>query len=182
MSCILRVHKRMSLQTRHKGWTIVLMDRATRFLWEMHCGRKERKLFKHAMALLGKVIQQTSDLTLLTDGERRYGSLLFEISEVLRAGKRGRPRKTLRKGVKVRLKNKGSQRHNAVANDPSIKPHIEASRHRTAYSHHRYSCQSSGSLQYIATSTLCCLSQTHQYLCKNPGTTAREIGCLLDCA
>jgi hypothetical protein len=36
------------------------MDRATRFLWEMHCGRKERKLFKHAMALLGKVIQQTS--------------------------------------------------------------------------------------------------------------------------
>jgi hypothetical protein len=88
------------------------MDRATRFLWEMHCGRKERKLFKHAMALLGKVIQQTSDLTLLTDGERRYGSLLFEIcSEVLRTGKRGRPKKTLRKGVKVRLKNKGSQRH-----------------------------------------------------------------------
>jgi hypothetical protein len=29
-----------------QGWTIVLMDRATRFLWEMHCGRKDRKLFK----------------------------------------------------------------------------------------------------------------------------------------
>ena len=88
------------------------MDRATRFLWEMHCGRKERKLFKHAMHLLCEVIQQTSDLTLLTDGERRYGSLLFEIcSDVLRTGKRGRPKKTLRKGVKVRLKNKGAQRH-----------------------------------------------------------------------
>src|SRR3989475_7681271 len=78
----------------------------------MHCGRKDRKLFKQAMHLLCDVIQQTSDLTLLTDGERRYGSLLFEIcSAVLRTGKRGRPKKTLRKGVKVRLKNKGSQRH-----------------------------------------------------------------------
>jgi hypothetical protein len=106
-----RVHKNVA-PDESQGWTIVLMDRATRFLWEMHCGRKERKLFKHAIALLGKVIQQTSDLTLLTDGERRYGSLLFAIcSEVLRTGKRGRPKKTLRKGVKVRLKHKGSQQH-----------------------------------------------------------------------
>src|SRR5216684_9351139 len=88
------------------------MDRATRFLWEMHCGRKDRKLFKNAMRLLCDVIQQTGDLTLLTDGERRYGSLLFALcSEALRTGKRGRPKKTRPKGVKVRLKNKGSQRH-----------------------------------------------------------------------
>ena len=96
-----RVNKNVA-PDESQGWTIVLM----------HCGRKERKLFQHAMALLGKVIQPTSDLTLLTDGERRYGSLLCEIcSEGLRTGKRGRPRKTLRQGVKVRLKNKGSQRH-----------------------------------------------------------------------
>jgi hypothetical protein len=51
-------------------------------------------------------------VTLLTDGERRYGNLLFELcSQALRTGKRGRPKKTLPKGVKVRLKNKGSQRH-----------------------------------------------------------------------
>src|SRR5262249_60317960 len=95
-----------------QGWAIVLMHRSTRFIWDMPGGRKERKLFKQAMQLLCDVIQQTSDLTLLTDGERRYGSLLFEIcSDVLRNGKRGRPKKTLRKGVKVRLKNKGSQQH-----------------------------------------------------------------------
>jgi hypothetical protein len=95
-----------------QGWTIVLMDRATRFLWDMQCGRKDRKLFKNAMRLLCQVIEQTGDLTLLTDGERRYGSLLFELcSEALRTGKPGRPKKTLRQGVKVRLKNKGSQRH-----------------------------------------------------------------------
>ena len=106
-----RVYKKVA-PDKSQGWTVVLMDRATRFLWDLHCGRKERKMFKKAMGLLCQVIQQTGDLTLLTDGERRYGSLLFELcSEVLRTGKRGRPRKTLPKGVKVRLKNKGSQRH-----------------------------------------------------------------------
>src|SRR4029434_5557342 len=79
---------------------------------DMHCGRKDRKMFQKAMGLLCHVIQQTGDLTLLTDGERRYGSLLFELcSQALRTGKRGRPKKTLPKGVKVRLTNKGSQRH-----------------------------------------------------------------------
>jgi len=90
---------------------MVLRDRATRLLWDMHCGRKDRKLFQKAMRLLCQVIEHTGDLTLLTDGERRYGSLVFELcSEALRTGQRGRPKKTLPKGVKVRLKNKGSQR------------------------------------------------------------------------
>jgi len=95
-----------------KGWTIVLMDRATRFIWAMGCGRKDRKLFTQAIRLLCRVMKQTGDLTLLTDGERRYGNILFEIChQVLRNGKRGRPKKTLRKGGKVRLKNKGAQAH-----------------------------------------------------------------------
>jgi hypothetical protein len=94
-----------------QGWTVVLMDRATRFLWDMHCGRKDRKMFKKAMGLLCQVIEQTGHLTLLTDGERRYGSLLFELcSQALRNGKRGRPKQTLPQGVRGRLKNKGSQR------------------------------------------------------------------------
>ena len=64
------------------------------------------------MRLWCHVSEHTGDLTLLTDGERRYGSLLFELcSEALRTGKRGRPKKTLRQGVKVRLKNKGAPRH-----------------------------------------------------------------------
>jgi len=92
--------------------TIVLRDRTTRFLWDMPGGRKDRKMCKKAMRLLCQVIEQTGELTLLTDGERRSGSLLFELwSEALRTGKRGRPKKTRPKGVKVRLKNKGSQRH-----------------------------------------------------------------------
>jgi transposase-like protein len=95
-----------------EGWTSVLMERASRFLWELQCGPKHRTLFEKAMKTLAQIIAQTDDLTLVTDGERRYGALLFELCrQVLRTGKRGRPKITLPKGVRVRIKNKGSQTH-----------------------------------------------------------------------
>jgi hypothetical protein len=62
------------------------------------------------MEQLVEIIEKTDDLTLLTDGERRYSALLFEIChDLLRTGSRGRPKKVLKEGVKIRLKNKGSQ-------------------------------------------------------------------------
>ena len=93
------------------GWTIVLMERGSRFLWELNCGRKDQQLFKQALEVLARVIEQTGSLSLFTDGERRYGNLLFEIChEVIRNGKPGRPLKRLTRGVRVRLKNKGSKK------------------------------------------------------------------------
>jgi len=95
-----------------EGWTIVLMERSSRFLWELQCGEKDESLFKSAIQTLAQVIEKTQDLSLLTDGERRYGNLLFEICrQTLHTGKPGRPRQTLPEGVKVRVKNKGSQDH-----------------------------------------------------------------------
>jgi hypothetical protein len=92
------------------GWTILLMDRASRLIWVLDCGTKDRKLFKKAIAILDQLVSRTHDLSLLTDGERRYGNLLFEVCyELVKNGKRGRPKKTLKKGVRVRIKNKGSQ-------------------------------------------------------------------------
>ena len=94
------------------GWTVVLMDMASRFLWELQCGKKDRKLFRKALRILNKLIIKTKDISLLTDGEQRYGNILFEIcNELVFTGKKGRPRKTLKKGVKVRIKNKVSQAH-----------------------------------------------------------------------
>jgi transposase-like protein len=93
-----------------EGWTIVFMDRASRFIWEMKCGKKDRTLFLYGIRMLKQVIERTRDITLVTDGERRYGKILFEIChEVVRSGAKGRPPKVLLEGVKVRLKNKGSQ-------------------------------------------------------------------------
>jgi transposase-like protein len=94
------------------GWTILLMDRASRFIWALDCGKKDRKLFKKAIKSLDKIARHTHDLTIFTDGERRYGHLLFEICHALvNNGKPGRPKKTFKKGVHVRVKNKGSQAH-----------------------------------------------------------------------
>jgi len=53
-----------------EGLTIVLMERSSRFLWELNCGKKDKSLFKKALELLCEVILRTQDLTLLTDGER----------------------------------------------------------------------------------------------------------------
>ena len=95
-----------------EGWTIVLMDRASRFIWALPCGKKDRDLFLSAIQLLSNIISRTGDVTLVTDGERRYSLLLFEIcQEMFRSGRRGRRRRVLRRGVRVRLKNKGSQSH-----------------------------------------------------------------------
>ena len=95
-----------------EGWTAVLMDRASRFIWALQCGKKEKDLFLSVIQTLKEVILRTGDVTLVTDGERRYSLLLFEIChELFRSGKRGHPRRVLRRGVRARLKNKGSQSH-----------------------------------------------------------------------
>ena len=77
-----------------EGWTVVLMDRASRFIWEMKCGQREANLFQQALETLAQLIEQSDDLTLFTDGERRYGNILFETcQEVIRTGQVGRPKK-----------------------------------------------------------------------------------------
>jgi hypothetical protein len=94
------------------GWTLLLIDRASRFIWELDCGKQDRKLFQKAIKSLDRIARQTHDLSILTDGERRYGNLLFEIChELVHNGKPGRPKKTCKRGVHVRVKNKGSQAH-----------------------------------------------------------------------
>ncbi len=77
-----------------EGWTIVLMERASRFIWHMECGRRDKRIFKRAIKTLAKIAERTRQTTLITDGEKRYGTTLFEVcSEVIRTAKRGRPKK-----------------------------------------------------------------------------------------
>ncbi len=115
------------------GWTILLMDRASRFIWALDCGKKDRRLFKKAMKTLDKIARQTHDLSIFTDGERRYGNLLFEIChELVKNGKPGRPKKTFKRGVHVRVKNKGAQAHKKGRKRPKYqspwKEHPETAR------------------------------------------------------
>src|SRR5712691_8334459 len=106
-----KVHKNVPPE-QSLGWTILLMDRASRFIWELDCGKKDRRLFTKAIKTLNKIARQTHDLSIFTDGERRYGNLLFEICYALvKNGQPGRPKKTFKKGVHVRIKDKGSLAH-----------------------------------------------------------------------
>jgi hypothetical protein len=84
-----------------EGWTIVLMERASRFIWHLKCGKKEQKLFLEAMMTVAELFERSAEsLQLFTDGEKRYSQLLFNIChEVLKTGKRGRPVKVLPKGM-----------------------------------------------------------------------------------
>src|SRR2546425_5513514 len=79
---------------------------------KLECGKKEKKLFQKVIKSLDKIARHTHDLSILTDGERRYGNLLFEIChELVKNGKAGRPKKTFKRGVHFRMKNKGAQVH-----------------------------------------------------------------------
>jgi transposase-like protein/IS1 family transposase len=100
--------------SKSEGWTIVLMERASRFIWTLKCGRKERRLFLEAISTLAELFDQSEALALFTDGERRYSQLVFDIChELFRSGKPGRPSQVLPKGLVVRLKNKSSQRRDS---------------------------------------------------------------------
>ncbi|MEO5371595.1 MAG: hypothetical protein H7833_16115 [Magnetococcus sp. DMHC-1] len=88
------------------------MERGSRFLADQKCGAKDADLFTAVMGTVCQFIDQTQDLTYLSDGERRYGNILFSLcAEALQTGTTGRPPKVLPKGVKVRVKNKGDQKH-----------------------------------------------------------------------
>lgn len=94
------------------GWTTIILERSSRFLVDQQCGRKDATLFNKVMGSVAEYVKHAQDTTFLSDGERRYGNTLFELcAQTVRTGKRGRPRKTLPKGCRVRVKNKGGQQH-----------------------------------------------------------------------
>lgn len=59
-----------------EGWTLVLMDRASRFLWELHCGQKEQQLFEQAIKVLVQVIELPQDRAPVY----RWGTPLWQLA------------------------------------------------------------------------------------------------------
>ncbi len=48
-----------------QGWTVVLMDRASKFTWHMECGPRDKRLFKRAIQTLADVAKQTGQTTFI---------------------------------------------------------------------------------------------------------------------
>src|SRR5262245_19803233 len=88
------------------------MDRASRFIWALEWGKKDRRLFQKTIQTLDRIARQTHDLSIFTNGERDYDPLLLPLGyDVKNNRKPGSPKKTFKKGAHVRLKHKGSQAH-----------------------------------------------------------------------
>ena len=93
-----------------KGWTAVIMERASRFIVDQRCGNKDEEMFRNVMNTVAGYVNQSQEVSFLSDGERRYGNRLFDLcSEQLHHNKQDSSLKTLPEGVRVRIKNKGSQ-------------------------------------------------------------------------
>ena len=74
-----------------KGWTAVIMERASRFIVDQRYGKKNAALFKSVMKTVCQYVVHAEGMTFLSDGERRYDNMLFDLcSEILKTGKRGR--------------------------------------------------------------------------------------------
>lgn len=89
-----------------EGWTMVVMERASRYLAELECGPKAQTLFEQVLADLLQLSGQ--DIRFFSDGERRYSQTLFQLCQQWSI-QDAQPQKTLPEGLQVRLKNKGSR-------------------------------------------------------------------------
>ncbi len=47
------------------GWTAILLERASRFLVDQPCGRKDATLFKKVMRSVAAYVKRTQDITSL---------------------------------------------------------------------------------------------------------------------
>lgn len=102
-----RVHNNKP-QEDSEGWTIMLIERASKFIWEFECGLKDKNLFTRVIERLVRLVENTESFTMVTDGERRYGNILLELcNEVINNEEDGSPLTVLKEGVVVGLKNKG---------------------------------------------------------------------------
>ena len=151
---------------RSKGWTAVIMHRSSRFIVDQQCGAKDAALFKSVMDTVCQYISQTQDLSFFSDGERRYGNTLFDLcAQSLRTGKRGRPGKSLPQGVKVRVKNKGDQKHKRGPKRPKyqapLKEHAQTDQHLNQSDIHANHVEANNAAMRRRNSTFRRLSNTY---------------------
>lgn len=93
-----------------EGWTMIVMERSSRYLLEMKCGEKEQALFTHVLKEL--LAYSADDISFFSDGERRYGNTLFELCNYWSTQK-NKAFRSLPPGLNVRLKNKASAQRNS---------------------------------------------------------------------
>ena len=113
-------------QADSEGWTVVVMERASRYVAELTCGAKDQALFEQVLTDLLELASE--EMSFFSDGERRYGLTLFQLCQQWTI-QGSQAQKTLPLWLQVRLKNKGSQKaENPRTKYESPVPHAPGSR------------------------------------------------------
>jgi hypothetical protein len=94
-----------------EGWTLIGIERDSRYIVTAQVGRRERDLFARGIAQTWEAVQFSKYICLFSDGERRYAEELWKLVSQNLGKKYGdyEYRKVWREGVEVALKIKGSQ-------------------------------------------------------------------------
>lgn len=91
--------------SQSQGWTMIVMERSSRYLLDMRCGAKEQELFN--VVLQNVLTLAADDISFFSDGERRYGNTLFDLCHYWSTQK-NKAFRSLPPHLHVRLKNKAS--------------------------------------------------------------------------
>lgn len=101
-----------------EGWTIHFIERETRYWIAAQAGQKQDELFRQGTASAWTWASPAQFMRWFTDGERRYGTALWQFASVsLAPGEAHRDygrRQVWREGLEVAMKIKGSQGHKRI--------------------------------------------------------------------
>lgn len=101
------------------GWTIHFIERETRYWISAQAGHKTKEFFEQGTAKAWQWAKPAQFIRWFTDGERRYGTTLWQLASVSLKASEAHPdygrRKVWREGLEVAMKIKGSQGHRRVA-------------------------------------------------------------------
>lgn len=96
-----------------EGWTIHFIERETRYWVDAQVGHKTNELFEKSTLKAWQWAEPATFIRWFTDGERRYGIVLWKFASVSLKRREAHPaygyRKVWRIGLEVAMKIKGSQ-------------------------------------------------------------------------
>lgn len=96
-----------------EGWTIHFIERDSRYWVDAFAGKKEAALFERGVKTVWDWAKSAQFIRWFTDGERRYGKMLWKLASVYLTQRERLPhypyRKVWREGLEVAMKIKGSQ-------------------------------------------------------------------------
>ena len=157
-----------------EGWTLVGLERDSRYLVSVQVGQRDRDLFTRGIAQTWEAVQRNKYIRLFSDGERRYASELWKLASVRLDRKYGdyEYRKVWREGIELAIKIKGSQGNPRREWVNPEHPFTAISSESDVHANHNEALNSAIRLDFAASGNnlqMQCLPPSSEYLCQECG-------------